>query len=81
MNTFRNMVIPTFIEVFKKEKIKSVQKVFKKYLQSVQKVLKYSYKMSGEIKNTKNRWGGLEKIYQFNKDLIHISVDSGKGGS
>lgn len=75
------MIIPTFIYIFKKEKIKSVQKVFKKYLQSVQKVLKYSYKMSGEKKNTKNRWGGLEKMYQFNKDLIHISVDSGKGGS
>ena len=46
------MIIPTFIYIFKKGKIKSVQKVFKKYLQSVQKVLKYSYKMSGKIKKT-----------------------------
>lgn len=75
------MVISMFIVIFEKEKIKSVQKVFKKHLQSVQKVLKYSYKMSGEIKNTKNRRGGLGKMYQFNKDLIHVAVDSGKSST
>ena len=37
--------------------------------------------MSGEIKNTKNRRGGLGKMYQFNKDLIHVAVDSGKSST
>ena len=44
-------------------------------------MLKYIYKISGELKKYQITARGGLKMYQFNKDLIHVAVDSGKSST